>query len=349
VSHDAQAATCTEIGWAAYKTCSRCDYTTYEEIAALGHKPEDVGEDGNCIHCGEHLVDLVDVYGTNVGLYNDIGMNFFIERAEIEAGIAEGKQYSAVITKTYADGRKNVVYTIPYGEWTEQSADLYKFGFNGIAAKEMSDTVTVRIYTNDGFPASTTYTDSLRSYAMRMLENSNSSAILKTTLVDMLNYGAAAQVEFGYNTENLANGLLTEAQKALASGTVACTDSRIQGDKYYGTSVSLESNLVLTLYFTELEEATHAVVAFTDHYGNFKESTVQSNAFATRGELFGIVVDQLAVADMSQMVSVTVYNGDTAIASASDSIESYVARNDGTIYDTIMKFATSARSYFGSL
>ena len=37
VSHAAQAATCTEIGWDAYVTCSRCDYTTYKEIPSLGH------------------------------------------------------------------------------------------------------------------------------------------------------------------------------------------------------------------------------------------------------------------------------------------------------------------------
>lgn len=37
VHHDAKAATCTEKGWAAYDTCSRCDYTTYREIGALGH------------------------------------------------------------------------------------------------------------------------------------------------------------------------------------------------------------------------------------------------------------------------------------------------------------------------
>lgn len=37
VHHDAKAATCTEIGWNAYDTCSRCDYSTYAEIAALGH------------------------------------------------------------------------------------------------------------------------------------------------------------------------------------------------------------------------------------------------------------------------------------------------------------------------
>jgi protein-disulfide isomerase len=36
-THEAKAATCTEIGWNAYETCSRCDYTTYVEISALGH------------------------------------------------------------------------------------------------------------------------------------------------------------------------------------------------------------------------------------------------------------------------------------------------------------------------
>ncbi len=37
VHHDAKAPDCTNIGWNAYDTCSRCDYTTYEEVAELGH------------------------------------------------------------------------------------------------------------------------------------------------------------------------------------------------------------------------------------------------------------------------------------------------------------------------
>ena len=37
VSHDAKAPTCTTIGWDAYETCSRCDYSTYVEKSALGH------------------------------------------------------------------------------------------------------------------------------------------------------------------------------------------------------------------------------------------------------------------------------------------------------------------------
>ena len=37
VNHEAKAPTCTEIGWDAYKTCSRCDHTTYAELPALNH------------------------------------------------------------------------------------------------------------------------------------------------------------------------------------------------------------------------------------------------------------------------------------------------------------------------
>ena len=37
VDHAAQTVTCLDIGWDAYVTCTRCDYTTYEEIPALGH------------------------------------------------------------------------------------------------------------------------------------------------------------------------------------------------------------------------------------------------------------------------------------------------------------------------
>ena len=39
IHHEAKAPTCTEAGWDAYDTCSRCDYTTYKEIAATGHTP----------------------------------------------------------------------------------------------------------------------------------------------------------------------------------------------------------------------------------------------------------------------------------------------------------------------
>ena len=51
VSHDAKAPTCTTIGWDAYDTCSRCDYTTYVEKTAQGH--DRVSHDAKAPTCTE--------------------------------------------------------------------------------------------------------------------------------------------------------------------------------------------------------------------------------------------------------------------------------------------------------
>ena len=53
VKHAAKAATCTEIGWDAYVTCTRCDYTTYNKIDALGHtEVTDKAVDPTCTETG---------------------------------------------------------------------------------------------------------------------------------------------------------------------------------------------------------------------------------------------------------------------------------------------------------
>ena len=60
--HDGQPATCTEIGWNDYETCSRCDYTTYREIAATGHTPGAAATcttPQTCTECGAILVETL--------------------------------------------------------------------------------------------------------------------------------------------------------------------------------------------------------------------------------------------------------------------------------------------------
>ena len=65
VEHSAKAPTCTEIGWNAYVTCSRCEYTTYAEIPATGHSHNAVVTAPTCTeegyttytcHCGDTFV-----------------------------------------------------------------------------------------------------------------------------------------------------------------------------------------------------------------------------------------------------------------------------------------------------
>ena len=58
MQHEAKAPTCTEIGWDAYKTCSRCDYTTYAEQPALNH--DLVQHDAQAPTCTEKGWDAYD-------------------------------------------------------------------------------------------------------------------------------------------------------------------------------------------------------------------------------------------------------------------------------------------------
>ena len=55
IHHDAQSPTCTAVGWDAYDTCSRCDYSTYAEKPALGHDwvAPTCTEPGHCTRCPE--------------------------------------------------------------------------------------------------------------------------------------------------------------------------------------------------------------------------------------------------------------------------------------------------------
>ena len=62
VEHKGQAATCTEKGWKEYVTCTRCDYTTYEEIPATGHTDEDSNyrcDDCGIALCTEHNEEIL--------------------------------------------------------------------------------------------------------------------------------------------------------------------------------------------------------------------------------------------------------------------------------------------------
>ncbi len=96
---------------------------------------------------------------------------------------------------------------------------LYSVTTRGIPAKNMGDTIWFAVYTqlNDGtYTYSKLVSYSPRDYAYTMLGTGDSK--LDSLLVALLNYGTAAQLYFGYNTDNLLNSGLTDAQKGLVTG-----------------------------------------------------------------------------------------------------------------------------------
>ncbi len=286
------------------------------------------------------------IVGANMTLGNELSMNFFVNKADIDVD----QDYYITIRKTYADGRDDVTVTYPFSEWTDYNKTYYSVKFDNISAKEMNDLIYVQVFYADGTAATNVWEDSVVNYALRIFGNQKDAT--KSVLVDMLNYGAAAQEQFSYDVNNLANSRLTAEQKAYATQDVTATDTRIKGENYYGTNLNLGSNLQMSMFFNNIDQDMYAVVTFTKHTGEAKSYRIEGSEFVLHNAAasrYRIYIEQMVVADARQPITCTVYRADgTEVASATDSIESYIARmsSGGEIYEAILKFADSAYNYF---
>jgi len=171
--------------------------------------------------------------------------------------------------------------------------DCYTVRTNGISAKNMGDTVYFKVYAKltDG---SYVYSDiagyNAVAYANTVL-NSNASAEAKALVVAMLNYGAAAQTQFGYKTDSLMNASLTAEQQALVqaysdsmvSNVISCEKpgSFVHNGGYtkvYPT-VSFEGAFAINYYFNTAYTPDSAPVFYywdAETYSNAEELTAEN-------------------------------------------------------------------------
>lgn len=295
------------------------------------------------------ICDLFDIAGANIVADAGLDMYFYVNKADLD-----GTDYYAVITKEFADGRDDVVVTVPFDEWSDYSRSMYRICFSDIAAKEMTDTIYITIYNGDGTAASHLWVDSVRDYAVRILARDNLPYLneLRAALVDMLNYGAAAQDYFDdYHIDDLANSTIGQYQ-IYATPNVEYIDSRefeeTALNHYVGTTVSAENNLILTFYFRKITSDMTAYVTYVTHGGTKVELTYTGEDFHVRGDYLGVMVG-VAPSDGRIPVKCEVVdaNGNHVIT-VYDSVESYVARmtNQDIVYEKLMMFVHSANIYF---
>ena len=120
IHHEAKTATCTEIGWEAYDTCSRCDYTTYVELTNGGHSlTHYAAKAPTCTEIGWEAYDTCSHcdYTTYVEL-PALGHDY---QAEIIPRTCEDDGYTLHTCTRCADRYADTI--IPhcghwYGEWT---------------------------------------------------------------------------------------------------------------------------------------------------------------------------------------------------------------------------------------
>ena len=288
------------------------------------------------------------LYGANVVLGNDLNMEFAFAQNLAD----DWSGHYVEIIKEYADGTPDRVdvYEFDAGEWTVNGA-YYVVSFDGIAAKEMCDTLYVTVYNGQDEPVSAVWEDSMRAYAMRIYDKADTD-LARTAIVDMLNYGAAAQLAFGYGTDDLANADLTAEQLAFASGAVEITNGNTEkGELFYGSNLVIRSNIEFQLAYSGLDPSMYAEVTFTNHKNESVEATIPGSAFVRNGGYYVLHLDQLVVADARKTITVTIYDGEgNVVTTTQESVEEYLARRiekglATEVEQAFMRFADSAHAY----
>ena len=304
---------------------------------------------------------LFDIYASNIKAGDNLDLYFYIQTSALDG--ADKSEFSAIITR-YRKGMADAEKTISGAEWENYGSDYVRLCYNDIAAKEMTDKIFVTIYKGTE-KVSNTRLETVENYALRVLKSADVSnaadgtenAALRTTLVDMLNYGAACQDYFDdYNIDDPANAEIEAFQKYVTGDDVVCENEQ-NGDSNYlvGTTVSAKSSLVYTFYFKDLDTSMSAEVSYKNHHGtDVTLPVIPGTDFSTRKSGYlGVDVTGLAAADGRQLITCVIKNSDgEVVTTAYGSVQSYVyvtmngESDDKDVILKLMKFVDSAYNYF---
>ena len=177
-------------------------------------------------------------------------------------------------------------FTLPNGTISQVAIANAKKDANGnyifscrVAAKEMAQDVKAKMVVNG--QSGQEYTVSVMWYAQQILEDTTGkySDTVVSLVKSMLNYGAAAQTVFNYETGNLANSILEDTDKVVPVEGITFESFKSEvtvnantGIRWYGGSLVLKSDTRIRNYFVLDDSASISDYLF---YYNKSESEQQ--------------------------------------------------------------------------
>jgi len=203
---------------------------------------------------------------------------------------------------------------------------------------------------------------SVATYCYNKLSAESSSDELKALLVDILNYGAAAQVAVGYNTDNLANANLSDEQKAIGDVTADASSTQTEGMEapealWVSAGLLLNDKVVIRFAF----EAENAEGLSVKVVLNGNEYTVsQFVPVAGAENRYYVYIEGLNATQLRDIVSVTVMRGEDAVSETlTYSVEVYATKvfayaevegyeNLVNLVKAMMAYGDSAEAYVAS-
>ncbi len=344
-------------------------------VTKLCCQPEDTNAAlglANALLTPEHVTDplagSLGIRGASLTLSSDISINFYVPKKNVEGY----ENPYLLCTKQIYDKKGSLVGTEELKlTGRRENGDNWVYTYTGIAAKEMGSLVTATVHgTKDGKEYTGKSLEySVKQYAYNKLKADTTDDKFKTMLVDMLNYGAAAQEYWGYNPKNLVNAELTEEQKAYATPTVpALTDNRAvsgtaNGLELKGITLLMQEKIAIKYYFThknytgKMSDLTMKVT-YVDSNGQTQTSEITGDKFTTNGDSYAVVFDELNPTQLHTVCTAEVFDKDGKKVSqtVTYSAASYAARKlaDGKTNEKfakllreMMKYGDSSANYFG--
>ena len=191
----------------------------------------------------------VSLYGRSITLKDNIDVNYYMEMSD---SVFEHDAY----LEFKIGGQTYKINASDAAEVNENGKTLYKFSCP-VNAAQMSDTIETRIVIDNNTKEEYSY--SVKEYASELLSKSNEYPAETVKLVKaLLNYGTAAQTFFKYNTDNPANGILSDADKAVDAADfdaykavikAGSANGQNNGLSYYGSSLICKSEMTVRHYF----------------------------------------------------------------------------------------------------
>jgi len=296
------------------------NYEPSEETTEPKYEPKESLKFTMSISVGAEMTVIYNIMGADVNSYKD----FYLE---VKKDVAGGEPVTTVYGIT-ADREQMTAKVNP----ATGEALMYQVTYKGINAKEMGDNFSTTLYAvgEDGtIYYGTTVVDSIKSYLVGKIDAESSIPQLKTMAVDMLKYGAAAQVRLGYNTENLVTADLTEEQ--LSYATVEIPEA-VNYVATTGTGVAVNTNITVTsrvqlnlsCIYTTATDPNAVKCVITDSEGKVLAEIAATN----KGNImFSAIYENVGAKEMRDVINATFYEGETAISqTVSWSVESYVAQ-----------------------
>lgn len=326
-----------------------CDYPDCEYTRTVG--PHSFVGD-NCSACGATR-EAPAFAGASVTITDNLSLNF-----KVDAQKLADNGYTDPYVKFVFEGKSYVV--------KEAVADdgLLVFSFPEIAPHRVGSKVqaTLCVKAGDETLSVTAEPYSVADYCYNMLGRCTDEKYgqLRTLLVDMLQYGAAAQLYMDPYASDLVTDRLTEAQKAEGTQTDRAPQSVMNSSyevvdspaaTWKSATLLLKDAVKVRLKFAakDIQGMTVVVKVGEQSFTIAQEELIPADIVGT----YYVFIDQLDASQLSEDLLITVYRGGEKVShTLRYSVESYAynKRNDPDaslceLLKALIRYGDAARNY----